>query len=167
MRWLPAALVLALLGTAVGCDSGGGDDDDDPESIDGLWESRGQDVFYLEIDTDAQEIVIHDYYGDDFDDFDDCYVTINVPILDVDGNVYTLLVENSDGEDEEAEARLRVENGVLLSTTTDNDGSTEVTERYDRSDRNVSEFEPECEFGDGGDSSLRGPARKGAPGFLR
>ncbi len=135
-QWLRGALVVALLVTAIGCDSGGGEDDEE-DSIDGLWASRGADVFYLDIDTDASEIVIYDFLGDDdAGDVDDCYLSYEAEIIDIDGDTYTLLTENG-----EQTVRISAEGGVLEIV----EGSG-AAERFDRSDERASDFRSECEL---------------------
>jgi hypothetical protein len=142
MRKLRALALLSVTLLALGaCDSS----EDDASSIDGVWQSRGADVIYYEFNVGEGIFGVYDYYGDDYDDFGDCYVTSQRLSLSALGDdVYRI-----DGD----EAEVTVSGDVLTVIDRFENGST-LTERLDRSDRRVSDFRPECVF------SVSGPPQK-------
>lgn len=147
IRWLSKALALALLVAVVGCDSNSDEDEDD---INGLWQSRGDDVLYIDINTGDREITVYDYLGDAFDDLADCYVIYTIDILEIDGDMYTLAGEG--------EVRFEADGDVLTTTATDLSGGSESIVRFDRSDRSASQLRPECDFEE--ENTLRSPPQR-------
>lgn len=139
LRWLSRALALALLVAVVGCDSSVNEDEGD---INGLWQSRGDDVIFLDINTGDRKITVYDYLGDDFDDIADCYNIFPIHILGNDGDIYTL--------GGQGEVRFEVDADVLTTTAWS-------IVHYDRSTQSISDLLPECDFEN--ENSLRAPAQ--------
>ena len=122
-----AAVLLALF--VIGCDS----NDDEKGSIEGLWELRGADEFYVEITDD--EINLYDYQGDSVDQGEDCYAIQFFDITDKDGDTYEL--------DNETELEITRDDDELRV-----DDGDEVL-RFNRSDEDVDDFEPACTLSKG------------------
>lgn len=129
-RWatfFPVALVALSLSA---CDSGGSNEPD----LNGMWERRSADAFYVEITSSHVRIV--DYLGDDVDEGSDCYVTR-----------YDFTVVSRDDD----ELRLRLADGRQTTLQVDHRGDElDLTEPdgdtmpLRRSAKKASSFTPVC-----------------------
>lgn len=132
LGWLFGACVAIVLATP-GCDLLGGDDD-----LEGVWESTDdRDVVFIRVTDD--KITSYDFQGDAEDEGEDCYEIEDLEIISHDGDDYT--VRAPIFENQQLVIKMVVDGDRLTVTVL---GETET---FDRSDRAVSSFTPECEEG--------------------
>ena len=112
--------------------------------LEGVWKydnTEGDDI-YLEMGSET--ITIFDYYGDDFDQGEDCYYIDVYEITNVEGSTFTIIY--SEEPDMEFEITIEfVNEKIRITQTFEFNGEEETfTEFYSRSNREVSSFTPEC-----------------------
>lgn len=132
-------VLLIICSFLTACDS---NDEEEGDSIIGVWESRGIDVFYYVVSED--EIAIYDYFGDDFDNLGDCYFIDTATVVRLTGSTISF----RDGEEEFIlNYRFEDDGDVLVLSEVDEQTGVEFSVRLDRSTRSESDFTPECDFG--------------------
>jgi len=109
--------------------------------IDGVWDftetsQSGEDQIYVSIDSDTNEYVIYDYFGDSFDQGPDCYLKYSEVITDLGGGLFEL---SEFGVDYFQFNFLITNNQLQLR---------DDYETYPRSSLTESDFTPLCDFFD-------------------
>lgn len=126
----------ALFLSLTACDS---NDENDSSSLDGVYQLRSDDGDIFFISIEGRSVTSYDYFGDSFDQGDDCYGTFT-ETGSRSGEVLTFRTVE-DGIEYRLE--VTVEDDVLTFADYE-DGQLFASDKWDRSDRRISSFTPIC-----------------------